>query len=82
MPTSEIQELVDQINAAEDEQVERLAQLYLLVAALPGGEYKRRVEFDPPNGELWSNMPKNDVHIASEADYWRKKFSRRIKSVS
>lgn len=82
MPTNEIEELVDQINAAEDEQIERLAHLYLLVAALPHGEYERRVEFDPPNGELWSNMPDNDVHIANEVAFWRKKFSRRIKSVT
>lgn len=82
MPTNEIEDLVAEINAVEDEQVERLAQLYLLVAALPRDEYKRRVEFEPPNGELWSNMPHNDVHIANEVAYWRKKFSRRIKSVS
>lgn len=56
--SSEIEDLVAEINAAEAEQMLRLEQLYRAVCALPN---YRRVVFNP--GLVWSNLPRDAYYI-------------------
>lgn len=57
----EIQNLIDEYNAAEDEQQQRLARLFLLIAGRFG---YRHVKFGV--GHMWSNCWEHETQRAQE----------------